>query len=94
MKSSVAERGGFEPPIQSPVCRISSAVQSTTLPPFQYVSGWRWIRTTEAVKQQIYSLPHLATLVSTRAAVDFSIAGAKFVIYFLNSKINLSFLLQ
>ena len=27
--------------------------------------GWRWIRTTEGVSQQIYSLPHLATLVST-----------------------------
>ncbi len=29
-------------------------------------SGWRWIRTTEGISQQIYSLPHLATLVSTR----------------------------
>ena len=27
--------------------------------------GWRWIRTTVGVSQQIYSLPHLATLVST-----------------------------
>ncbi len=26
-------------------------------------SGQRWIRTTEGVRQQIYSLPHLATLV-------------------------------
>ncbi len=26
-------------------------------------SGRRWIRTTEVVRQQIYSLPHLATLV-------------------------------
>ncbi len=25
--------------------------------------GRRWIRTTEGVRQQIYSLPHLATLV-------------------------------
>ena len=25
--------------------------------------GQRWIRTTEGVRQQIYSLPHLATLV-------------------------------
>ena len=31
------------------------------------MSGWRWIRTTVGVSQQIYSLPHLATLVSTRA---------------------------
>ena len=29
------------------------------------LSGWRWIRTTVGVSQQIYSLPHLATLVST-----------------------------
>src|SRR5882672_1310612 len=29
----VAEREGFEPPIRLPVCRISSAVHSTTLPP-------------------------------------------------------------
>ena len=27
------------------------------------VGGQRWIRTTEGVSQQIYSLPHLATLV-------------------------------
>jgi hypothetical protein len=30
-----AEREGFEPPIRLPVCRISSAVHSTTLPPLQ-----------------------------------------------------------
>ena len=29
------------------------------------VSGRRWIRTTEVERQQIYSLPHLATLVTT-----------------------------
>ena len=28
--------------------------------------GKRWIRTTEGVRQQIYSLPHLATLVSSQ----------------------------
>src|SRR5437588_1694895 len=33
--STVAEREGFEPPIRLPVCRISSAVQSTTLPPLR-----------------------------------------------------------
>src|SRR5215470_17106706 len=33
--SAVAEREGFEPPIRLPVCRISSAVRSTTLPPLQ-----------------------------------------------------------
>ena len=31
----VAEREGFEPPIRLPVCRISSAVHSTTLPPLR-----------------------------------------------------------
>ena len=30
---------------------------------FRNFSGQRWIRTTEGVSQQIYSLPHLATLV-------------------------------
>ena len=30
--------------------------------------GQRWIRTTEGVSQQIYSLPHLATLVFAHAA--------------------------
>ena len=28
--------------------------------------GRRWIRTTEGINQQIYSLPHLATLVFSR----------------------------
>jgi hypothetical protein len=36
----VAEREGFEPPIRLPVCRISSAVHSTTLPPLR-ISGRR-----------------------------------------------------
>ena len=34
--------------------------------PFSFMSevcGRRWIRTTEGINQQIYSLPHLATLV-------------------------------
>ncbi len=30
---------------------------------FRNFSGQRWIRTTEVERQQIYSLPHLATLV-------------------------------
>jgi hypothetical protein len=34
-KFSVAEREGFEPPIELPLCRISSAVHSTTLPPLR-----------------------------------------------------------
>ena len=29
---------------------------------FQHICGQRWIRTTEVERQQIYSLPHLATL--------------------------------
>src|SRR6516165_4243806 len=33
--TDLAEREGFEPPIRLPVCRISSAVRSTTLPPLQ-----------------------------------------------------------
>ena len=38
---------------------------STELLPQNYLRfcGQRWIRTTEGVRQQIYSLPHLATLV-------------------------------
>ena len=32
---------------------------------FRNFSGQRWIRTTEGVSQQIYSLPHLATLVTS-----------------------------
>ena len=35
---------------------------------FRNFSGQRWIRTTEGVSQQIYSLPHLATLVFARFA--------------------------
>ena len=35
----MAEREGFEPPIRLPVCRISSAVHSTTLPPLQQGQG-------------------------------------------------------
>jgi hypothetical protein len=34
-KTNLAEREGFEPPIRLPVCRISSAVLSTTQPPLQ-----------------------------------------------------------
>src|SRR5712672_1374474 len=33
----MAEREGFEPPIRLPVCRISSAVHSTTLPPLHSI---------------------------------------------------------
>ena len=37
IKDLVAEREGFEPPMELPPCRISSAVQSTTLPPLREV---------------------------------------------------------
>ena len=36
-KASLAEREGFEPPIGLHLCRISSAVHSTTLPPLQAI---------------------------------------------------------
>ena len=39
---------------------------------FRNFSGQRWIRTTEGVSQQIYSLPHLATLVFARPQSRFS----------------------
>src|ERR1700736_2591585 len=35
LQAYVAEREGFEPPIGLHLCRISSAVHSTTLPPLQ-----------------------------------------------------------
>ncbi len=38
---------------------------------FRMFCGQRWIRTTEGVSQQIYSLPHLATLVFARVLVKF-----------------------
>ena len=47
---------------------------------FRNFSGQRWIRTTEGVSQQIYSLPHLATLVfalTTTYAVFFFRASCR-----------------
>ena len=35
LRLSMAEREGFEPPIGLHLCRISSAVHSTTLPPLR-----------------------------------------------------------
>jgi hypothetical protein len=35
----LAEREGFEPPIGLHLCRISSAVHSTTLPPLQAIEA-------------------------------------------------------
>ena len=40
-------------------------------------SGKRWIRTTEVVRQQIYSLPHLAALESPHG---------EFLIYYLKEQ--------
>jgi hypothetical protein len=37
----LAEREGFEPPIGLHLCRISSAVHSTTLPPLRGSRYWR-----------------------------------------------------
>ena len=37
---------------------IKSSLNKTHFQP----CGQRWIRTTEVIRQQIYSLPHLATL--------------------------------
>ena len=44
---------------------IKTSVERKTglKPATRNFSGQRWIRTTEGVSQQIYSLPHLATLV-------------------------------
>src|SRR5262245_45661338 len=39
----MAEREGFEPPIGLHLCRISSAVHSTTLPPLQGAKNRRFI---------------------------------------------------
>ena len=43
-KTGVAEREGFEPPIRLPVCRISSAVHSTTLPPLREAQSAQVVR--------------------------------------------------
>ena len=66
--------------------------------------GQRWIRTTEGVSQQIYSLPHLATLVFalllSRTTLNLFLSSfvsqlrCKDTTIFVNSKQNLSFLLQ
>ena len=62
--------------------------------------GQRWIRTTEGVSQQIYSLPHLATLVFALSPFTLSRTPAFFQLrckdttIFLIYKKSLSFLLQ
>ena len=51
--------------------------------------GWRWIRTTEGVSQQIYSLPHLATLVSTLEFLPWQSIQCKFrdFLHFVQEKL-------
>ena len=44
---------------------------------FRNLCGQRWIRTTEGVSQQIYSLPHLATLVFARFSKVRPLVGAE-----------------
>ena len=71
---------------------------------FRNFSGQRWIRTTEGVCQQIYSLPHLATLVFAHSLIKNSLIlllrrfvsqlRCKDTTIYLNSKQNRSFLLQ
>ena len=48
-------------------------------------SGHRWIRTTEGENQQIYSLPHLATLEYARHLLvqDFNVTDVSLYISFL-----------
>ena len=48
----------------------ANALSTELLP--QICGGQGWIRTTEGVSQQIYSLPHLATLVFARLQSRFS----------------------
>ena len=64
---------------------------------FRNFCGQRWIRTTEVERQQIYSLPHLATLVFALFLLlrrFVSQLRCKDTTIYLNSKQNRSFLLQ
>ena len=58
--STLSGRRGSNP---RPPAWKASALSTELLPHSLYSGGQRWIRTTEGVRQQIYSLPHLATLV-------------------------------
>ena len=67
-------------PLVGKGCRPPLRQHGPLLKPL-WLRGRRWIRTTEGINQQIYSLPHLATLVSSRyfkdvSLVRVSIAGA------------------
>ena len=54
--------------------------------------GQRWIRTTEVERQQIYSLPHLATLEFAQTPFG-SFASAK-VVFFLKTANTICIILQ
>ena len=74
----------------------ANALSTELLP---QVGGQRWIRTTEGVSQQIYSLPHLATLVFAhclqRDWKEFlSQLRCKGTTIFLTCKYSRAFLLQ
>ena len=75
----MAERGRFELPIQLPVCRISSAVLSTTQPPLQRSASssgmlepeWRALITCAAATDQASKAP-----APRKAYRDKKLAGA------------------
>ena len=53
----LAEREGFEPPIGLHLCRISSAVRSTTLPPLQAIENIVYIGMVEPGRERQRPLP-------------------------------------
>ncbi len=57
---------------------------------FRKTGGRRWIRTTEDIRQQIYSLPHLATLVFSQYLVRTSPLFYLFLFFHRGSTITLS----
>ena len=76
---SLSGRRGSNP---RPLAWKANALPTELLPLFSFLlkypaldsfkfCGRRWIRTTEGINQQIYSLPHLATLVFSRFFVSF-----------------------
>ena len=54
------------PHVASGLSRRRAGRVAVWLPRQLALCGRRWIRTTEGINQQIYSLPHLATLVFAR----------------------------
>jgi hypothetical protein len=63
----MAEREGFEPPIRLPVCRISSAVHSTALPPLQAFENMGFLR--QRVKRKGRFATAFATQFSRRGVL-------------------------